>query len=146
MSELASGAEILAYYDGVMRQRFLPSGRVRYLPMSEVQDDETIVSRLSGERRRITASKVVDATYLSPAVPATTAPNFGVAPGITCVPVAELPGAARPGASYVVIGAGKTGIDACLWLLDSGTDPAQIRWIMPRDSWLYDRASFQPGS
>jgi len=145
MSELASGAEILAYFDGVMRQRLLPSGRVHYFPMTDVEDDATIVSRLSGERRRVKARKVVDAAYLSPSVPATTTRSFGVAPGVTCVPVGELPRAVRPGASYVVIGAGKTGIDACLWLLESGTDPRQISWIVPRDSWLYDRAAFQPG-
>lgn len=145
LSELASGAEILAYFDAVMRQRFLPSGRVRYFPMTDVEDDETLVSRLSGERRRIGARKIVDAAYLSPAVPATTPPAFAVAPGVTCVPVGELPRATRPGAPYVVIGAGKTGIDACLWLLENGTDPRQIRWIVPRDSWLYDRAVFQPG-
>jgi hypothetical protein len=64
---------------------------------------------------------------------------------MTCVPVGDLPKAVRAGATYVVIGAGKTGIDACLWLLENGTEPRQIRWIMPRDSWLYDRATFQPG-
>jgi hypothetical protein len=145
LSELASGAEILAYFDAVMRQRFLPSGRVRYFPMTNLDDDETLVSRLSGQRHRIAARKIVDAAYLSPAVPATTPPAFTVAPGVTCVPVGELPRATRPGAPYVVIGAGKTGIDACLWLLENGTDPRQIRWIVPRDSWLYDRAAFQPG-
>ena len=145
LSELASGAEILAYFDGVMRQQFLPSGRVQYWPMSDFEDDETVLSRLSGARRRISARKIVDAAYLSPSVPATTPPAFAVAPGVTCVPVGGLPDAARPGASYVVVGAGKTGIDACLWLLENGTDPCQIRWIIPRDSWLYDRATFQPG-
>jgi hypothetical protein len=57
----------------------------------------------------------------------------------------ELPmidGAAR---GYVVVGAGKTGIDACLWLLAMGVDPDDIRWIMPRDSWLLDRTKIQPG-
>jgi hypothetical protein len=33
--ELASGAEVLAHFDQVLRERFLPSGRVRWLPMSE---------------------------------------------------------------------------------------------------------------
>ena len=31
--ELASGGECLAYFDNVMRRRFLTSGRVTYLPM-----------------------------------------------------------------------------------------------------------------
>jgi hypothetical protein len=37
--ELASGAEVCAYYDSVMRQQLLPTGRVTYLPMSEYLGD-----------------------------------------------------------------------------------------------------------
>jgi hypothetical protein len=37
-------------------------------------------------------------------------------------------------------------MDACLWLLENGTPPSRIRWIMPRDAWLLDRANFQPGA
>lgn len=145
LADLASGAEILAYFDNVMRQRFLPTGRVSYWPMSEVDGDGTIVSLLSGDRRPIAARKVVDAHYTSPHVPATSPPKFEVAAGVTCVPVGELPRSVAPGASYVVVGAGKTGIDACLWLLENGTHPDRICWIMPRDAWLYDRAQLQPG-
>jgi len=36
MDSLASGTEVLAHFEQVMQQRFLPSGRVRWLPMSEV--------------------------------------------------------------------------------------------------------------
>ena len=36
MYSLSSGAELLAYFDRVMQQRFLPSGRVRFLSMSQV--------------------------------------------------------------------------------------------------------------
>jgi len=43
-----------------------------------------------------------------------------------------------------VIGAGKTGIDAVLFLLEQGCDPDQIRWIVPNDAWLIDRATFEP--
>ena len=48
--------------------------------------------------------------------------------------------------SYTVIGAGKTGMDACLFLLSNGVSPARINWIMPRDSWVYDRSMTQPGA
>src|SRR5215471_999588 len=34
-SERASGVEICAYYDDVLRHRFLPTGRVRFFPMSD---------------------------------------------------------------------------------------------------------------
>src|SRR6201999_2127181 len=33
--ELASGSEVCAYFDQVMRQELLPTGRVSYFPMSE---------------------------------------------------------------------------------------------------------------
>ena len=52
----------------------------------------------------------------------------------------------RPYANYTVVGAGKTGMDACIWLLQNGVAPARIRWIMPRDAWMLDRASFQPSA
>jgi hypothetical protein len=67
---------------------------------------------------------------------------------VVCAPINDLPRLARPDASYTVIGAGKTGMDACLWLLQTGAEPERIRWIVPRDSWMFDRANFQtePGS
>jgi hypothetical protein len=45
----------------------------------------------------------------------------------------------------VVIGAGKTGIDAILFLLDEGVSPDRIQWIVSNDAWLWDRATVQPG-
>ena len=45
-----------------------------------------------------------------------------------------------------MIESGKTGIDACLWLLQNGVPPGRIRWIMPRDAWLLNRAHSQPGA
>jgi hypothetical protein len=46
----------------------------------------------------------------------------------------------------MVVGSGKTGMDACLWLLQNGVYPERIRWIRPRDAWLLDRAHSQPGA
>jgi hypothetical protein len=54
---------------------------------------------------------------------------------------------------YVVIGAGKTGMDARgadstdarVWLIENRADPDRIPWIMPRDYWLLDRAGVQQG-
>ncbi len=144
--ELASGQEVLSYFDQVMQQRFLPSGRVQYFPMSDVEDDRSVTSLLSGEQRPAKANKLVDARYLQPSVPSARPPRYAVAPGIICVPPNELPRIAHSHAAYVVIGAGKTGMDACLWLLENGADPDQIRWIVPRDFWLLNRGNIQPGS
>ena len=147
---LASGAEVLAHFDEVMQQRFLPSGRVRWFPMSEYRPGpggaHMVRSLTSGELRRIfVRRKLVDATHARTQVPATHAPKYAVDPDVSCVPINGLPRIQRPHARYTVVGSGKTGIDACLWLLEKGVAPDKIRWIMPRDAWFLDRKNFQPG-
>ncbi len=143
--ELASGQEVLSHFDLVMQQRFLPSGRVQFLPMSEASDDGTVTSLLSGEQTMVKARKLVDASFSSMQIPATHPPRYEVADGVTCVPPNDLPRIAGTPEGYVVVGAGKTGMDTCLWLLANGAEPASIRWIMPRDYWLLNRECFQPG-
>ena len=144
--ELASGAEVCSYFDQVMRRRFLPSGRVTYLPMSSHEDDGRVVGLASGETHHVHArSAVVDATYMNVKVPSTHTPSYEVSPETWLVPLNELPRTRRPASGFVVVGAGKTGMDACLWLLDQGVAPGEIRWIVPRDAWLLDRANIQPG-
>jgi hypothetical protein len=143
--ELATGGEVLNHFDLVMRQRFLPSGRVRHLPMSEVGEDRVVISLLSGERCRVEAGRFVDATHSKMKVPSTTPPSYAVAPEVCCVPPNELPRAAPAYDEFVVIGAGKTGMDACIWLLANGADPGQITWVVSRDSWVLNRANVQPG-
>lgn len=144
--ELASGADIVAYFDRVMRRRLLPSGRVTHLPMSDLADDGTVTSLLSGEQRRVEAPTFVDATWSRMRVPSTTTPSYAVAPGVACVPPNELARLAPEHRDFVVVGAGKTAMDACVWLLDNGARPDRIRWIVPRDSWVLDRANVQPGA
>ena len=45
---------------------------------------------------------------------------------------------------YVIIGGGKTGIDAGIWLLENLVDPDAIHWVRPRDAWLMRRENTQP--
>jgi hypothetical protein len=147
---LASGAQVLAYFDQVMQQRFLPSGRVRWLPMSEVSASadgiHEVRSLVSGACQRVgVRRKVVNATHAQTAVPSTHPPKYTVAAGVNCVPLNRLPDISRPHRAYTVVGSGKTGMDAILWLLENGVAPARIRWVMPRDAWLMNRANFQPG-
>jgi hypothetical protein len=146
MYDLAGGAELLAYFDQLMQQRFLPSGRVRFLPMSQVVGAYEVESLVTGTRRPVKVRrKVVDGTHSGMQVPSTTPPRYAVAPGVRCVPLNELARLAQPQAGYVVVGSGKTGMDACLWLLEQGVDPDGIRWIMPRDPWVLNRANLQAG-
>jgi hypothetical protein len=78
-------------------------------------------------------------------VPSQRTPAYAVDDGVRSGPVNDLASIDVPADGYVIVGAGKTGVDACLWLLRNGADPDTIRWIMPRDSWLLDRARIQPG-
>jgi hypothetical protein len=156
--ELATGAEISSYYDRVMKERLLPGGRVAYHPMCDhLGCDEggtaQFESILSGCRTQVQVRrKIVDATYYSPSVPATHTPRFTVAPGLRLVPPNALPQlwAAHPAAArprqFAILGAGKTAMDAVVWLLQSGADPDSVLWVVPRDSWLINRLTTQPGA
>ena len=143
--ELASGTEVVTYFDQVMNQQFLPTGRVNYLPMCEYVGNGTVRNLVSGVETRIEAAKTVDATYMNVTVPSVTAPSYEVAEGVTCIPPNGLPDIEDIPEGYVVVGGGKTAIDSCLWLLDNSVDPDAIRWVVPRDQWMLDRASIQPG-
>ena len=144
MGDLASGAEVCAYFDDVMRQRFLASGRVQYFPMCDYLGDGTFISKLTGKEYQVEHKKLVDATFFTIDVPSTHTPNFSVSPEVQFMPLNDLPKISEKPAGYVVIGGGKTAIDACLWLLETGVDPDDIAWIRPRDAWLLDRSNSQP--
>ncbi len=144
--ERASGAEICGYYDDVMRYRLAASGRVRFLPMCEYLGDRRFRSVVSGAETNVSVRRsVVDATYMASRVPATDPPPFEVADGVRCVPVGGLTAVTEPAAGYVIIGGGKTAMDAACWLLDRGTPPEAITWVRPRESWILNRRYFQPG-
>ena len=145
--ELASGAEVAGYFDRVMNQRLLPSGRVSYHPLSNVLEDGSIESLLSGRCTQVSVRrKTVDCTYFSPEVPATHTPHFEVGTGVRLVPPNALPGlwqSVERGAPaprhFVVIGSGKTAMDTCVWLQQCGAPAEAIQWVVPRDSWVVNR-------
>jgi NAD(P)-binding Rossmann-like domain len=141
--ELASGAEVCAYFDTVMRQHLLPTGRVTYLPMSEYLGDGRIRT-LAGDEIGVTARRVVT-SHVEIVVPSMRSPSYAV-DGVDCVPPNDLPRIREARNRYVVVGAGKTAMDACTWLLRHGIPAQRLTWIKPRDSWILDRAAVQPGS
>ena len=46
---------------------------------------------------------------------------------------------------FLIVGGGKTGIDAVLYLLDHGLDPDKLMWIVPNDAWFFNRDRFEVG-
>ena len=145
LHERATAPEVCAYYDRVLRARLLASGKVRFFPHCEYLGEGRFVSRVSGRHHEVRGRRrVVDARYLSPSIPATTPPPYGVADGVTAVAVNDLVTLGGAPSEYVIAGSGKTATDACIWLLDNGVDPGAICWVRPRDPWMLNRAVVQP--
>jgi hypothetical protein len=148
LQERARQPEIQAYYDDILFRRFVGSGRVTFLGASEYHSDgasHLVTSRVSGETAEVRVRRrVVDATYLSPTVPATTPPPFAVADDVPVVAVNEIARLSGAPKHYVIVGAGKTATDGIVWLLRNGVEPDRILWIRPRDPWMLNRASVQP--
>jgi hypothetical protein len=148
LHERAGLAEIQRYYADVLDQRFLGSGKVAFLSGFEYEadgSDHHVTSRLTGQRVEVRVRRrVVDATYLAPAIPALSPPPFDIADSARVVTVNELVSVGDAPGQYVIVGSGKTATDAIVWLLGNGVDPDRIVWIRPRDPWMLNRAVVQP--
>lgn len=148
LQERARRSEIQNYYDDILHRRFVGSGRVTFFGGSDYRTDGSshlVTSRVSGETTRIEVRRrVVDASYLSPTVPATTPPPFGVADDVHVVAINELATLAEPPSRYVIVGSGKTATDGIVWLLANGVQADRIVWVRPREPWMLNRAVVQP--
>ncbi|RZT97835.1 cation diffusion facilitator CzcD-associated flavoprotein CzcO [Rivibacter subsaxonicus] len=147
--ELATADELRAYFARVMQQHFLASGRVRYFPGSDYGRDPTgrhhFTPALTGVTREVRVRrKLVDTTYLEGSIPATSAPPFAVADGVRCIAAGELTRIGDRPERFVIVGAGKTALDTCVWLLAQGVPAPAIRWIKPREGWWLNRRYHQP--
>src|SRR6185437_16413339 len=91
--ERATASEIVGYFQRVLDEHLLPSGRVRFFGLADYDTDATagehrFTSRLTGETTTVRVRrKVVDATYLETDVPSTHTPSFSVDPEARFVPV-----------------------------------------------------------
>lgn len=143
--ELATGSEICTYFDEVMRHQLLPTDRLHYLPMHDYTWNGEAVSLLSGRKVSLVARKrIVDAKVADTQIPSRSPPSFHVGADVNLIPPNDLPKLAAPCSQIVVVGAGKTAIDAITWLLTNGAVADQVTWVRPRDAWLLNRATIQP--
>jgi hypothetical protein len=143
LSDLASGPEIQAYCHTLMRDTLLPSGRLTFLPSTEFLPDGMLRRGPSGKILTVQIKKkLVDASYYANVIPLNHTRSFTVE-NVTCTPPNYLPNVAKGFANFTVLGAGKTAMDTCLWLLEQDVDPVRMRWIIPADYWFYNRAKFQ---
>jgi hypothetical protein len=148
LQERARQPEIQAYYDDILRRRFVGSDRVAFLGTSEYRADDDshlVTSRVTGETMEVRVRRrVVDATYLSPTIPATMPPPFGVADDARVVPINELARLDEAPRRFAIVGSGKTATDGIVWLLANGVAPDRIVWVRPREPWMLNRAKVQP--
>lgn len=147
--ERATAAEVCDYYRRVLEEELLGSGQVRFFGTSDYigtkDDGHRFESRLTGGTIEVQVRcRLVDATYVESSIPATHEPPFDVAPDVRLVTPNELVDLTEPADGFTVIGAGKTSMDTCGWLLDQGVPPEAIRWIRPRDPWTVPRRHMQP--
>jgi hypothetical protein len=143
--ELANADEIRAYFRRVMDRHFLPTGRVRYFPCCEYLGEHRFASRVTGASWQVTIRrKLVDTTYVEGAIPATSAPPFEIASGVRCMPACDITLIDDSPERFVIIGAGKTALDSCAWLLEQGVPVTKISWVRPREAWWVNRKFQQP--
>ena len=144
--DLSSRSEILSYYERVMN-KFAESGRVEFLSehiyksegnVENINDSDNVISY--NVRKRI-----VDATYMKVQVPSTHAPKYEVEDDIKVIPINDLENQHDKWDKFYVIGNGKTGMDAILYLLSKGIQVEQINWICPNQAWLFSREDLQVG-
>lgn len=147
--ERATGVAICDYFQQVLDEGLSPTGRVRFLGMTEhvgVEDGlHRLVSVASGEQTEVRVRRrVVDATYVESSIPSRHRPSFSVDDDAGLVPPNALVHLASAPSGFTVLGGGKTAMDTCGWLLDQGVDPERICWVRPSELWLFNRAKTQP--
>ena len=135
------------YYKEVL-QDFIATGRVMYFPECHVDIESCTFQSLTDTnlRYKVYAKTIVNATYTNVQVPSMRPPPFEIKKSMNCIVgnVNETPKLVQthPNADFVVIGAGKTGVDAILELLKLGISSSHIMWVISKDAWYIIREIF----
>ena len=150
IDDRSTGAEIADYYAQVADQ-FRRSGRAQLMFDSEYEemgsDDDKrhiVTNRTTGEVSTVICGKVVK-VHTNLLVPSMRdGPPFPVDEAANVVPVNDLPSMVQSGqySEYIIIGAGKTGLDSVTHLLRNGVDQSAITWIISRDVWYFIRDGY----
>lgn len=135
--------EILQYCQRIV-EHFVQRGRVQYFPMTTF-DGKNLCSIIDSDivKPVVIRRKVVRSSFSAPVQAARMFP-FHVAAGTLVVPPKELPLVASGHAKYVVIGSGRSGMEAVVWLLKQGVCPEKLHWVVPEDMWLVSQSSMEP--
>ena len=141
--DLASKPEILEHFE-LGLDALVATGRVRWFPQCRYTGDgcfESVVDSRVKYSVRV-QRKVVMANLTSGNIPANTPPNYQVHEGVNLIPVNGLVKLNKSWERYMVIGAGKTALDAIIFMLRRGVDPDRICWVISNDCWYFSREAF----
>jgi len=180
-NDLATGLEIVEYYQSVVDTRFKPTGRVQLIfnseykgkyyhkKQSETKEEESLQEQQQQQREQkkeyliasnknnvnnntnelqyyiVECKKKLVTVATAVIVPSMREPLIPVHESIRSknfASVNQLPQAVESGkfTKYIVFGAGKTGIDAVIYLLHRcSIDQSNITWIISRDVWFLIR-------
>mmetsp|Transcript_11576 Transcript_11576/g.21356 ORF Transcript_11576/g.21356 Transcript_11576/m.21356 type:complete len:491 (-) Transcript_11576:395-1867(-) len=147
----ATRREILDYYQRLQEKwtcddgysfTFVGNATVDLTPTGSDKKTYKVTMLEGGETKSIQVNhRFVDARFLQPDLPIAVPPKFDYdADKIRCVPVNSLVTSQEKTPYYVVIGAGKTGMDAVYYLLTTlQISPANIAWVIPHYPWITAR-------
>ena len=154
----AKRSEILQYYADVQREleskfdfEFIGGSSLDLAQLYEgspskkdyvITNDETGVSSTIHVRKRL-----VDARNLEPDLPVSTPPKFTFPSNISVVPVNDIVSNSSSSdvsletkKHFVVVGGGKTGMDAVTHLLtEKNVLPENLLWVVPNEAWITAR-------
>ncbi len=145
-TDLSSKTEILDYYKEVQTE-LEKSGRVEVLLEHEYRGDGQVVSTKDPSKSLLfkVRRRTVDATYMNVEVPSTHPPKFLIDEEVSVKPLNSLVTEFDQWDNFCVIGNGKTGMDAILYLLKKGVRNEHIYWICPNQAWFFNRPALQAG-
>ena len=152
----ASKPELLDYYAAAM-ERWCRAGRVRYFPCSAYDYAQLQEENVSGERmhswsslvdgsrthRIVVRHKLVDGARGECRVPSECPLDIPVDPRVALITPNELSVRSvttTEAARVVVLGAGKTAMDAVLQLQRLGVPPQRVTWVVAADGWMLNRS------
>ncbi|MEM7077842.1 MAG: FAD/NAD(P)-binding protein [Pseudomonadota bacterium] len=146
--ERAAGVEIKHYYQRVLEEVFVPSGRLQFHGSSDYLGEEDgvhlIRANLSGRITRVRVRRaLVDARLMASQIPSRHTPAYSIAEGVQLLTPNQLVDVIDA-QGYTIVGGGKTGMDVGFWLMQQGVAPNEICWIRPQESWMTERTYTQP--
>ena len=141
---LASRTEILSYYREVL-QRYVEQGQVTFFPRHVYDFERCVANSIDSSETKAQSIvfnspyKLVDARFTQNDLPIFVKPKFTYSnQHLNVIPVNDLPSSSAR--HYVVVGGGKTGQDAVLYLqTERKVAVDDIMWIVPNDFWITAR-------